>query len=149
MALTTTAVNGCDAGIYLDDSAGTPVDIGGSTNGITLNFTQNVAELRAYGSKWPTRLSCGKDATVNLVVIYSETADEGLDILKDWFFASSPGSRTLTIYLPDKNVGSDKYSGEFVIQDFSIPSTAGEAAPIAVAATLLCNGEVTMVTNAT
>jgi len=81
--------------------------------------------------------------------VYSTATDEGMDVLKNWFFAATPGLRTLTFYLPDKNVGSDKYSGEVVLESLSIPATADEASPIPVTAVLRPSGEFTLVSNAT
>ena len=149
MALTTTSVNSCDAGVWLDTLAGTLTDIGGSSNNVSLNFTLNIGEVKAFGNRWPVRRNCGKDATANLSVIYSTAADEGLDILKDWFFSSAPNSRTMKVYLPDKNVGSDVYSGEWQMESLDVPVAANEATPIVVTAVLKSDGEITLTTNAT
>ena len=149
MAQTSTGINGCDVAIWLDKAGGTLTDISGSSNKIDLNFDQELAMFRTFGSKWPKRLECGKDASFALDVIYSSAADEGLDILKDWFFATDPGARTLKIYVPDKNVGSDVYSCEVRIENLTFSAEAGAADPIMVSASLLPDGEVTLVTNAT
>jgi hypothetical protein len=149
MALTTTSVNACDASVWLDTLAGTSTDISGSSNNVSLNFTLNLGEIKAFGSRWPVRRNCGKDCTATLSVLYSTAADEGLDVLKDWFFSSAPNSRTLKVYLPDKNVGSDLYSGEFQLESLDIPVVANEATPINVTASLKSDGEVTLTTNAT
>lgn len=149
MAQTTTYVNACDASIWLDNSSGTLTDISGSSNTISMEFIQVIGELSTFQQKWPVRLSCRKDATFNLGVVYSTASDEGKDILNDWYFATTPGLRTLTVYLPTKNVGSDKYSGEVVLESLSIPATADDASPIPVTAVLRPSGEFTRVTNAT
>jgi hypothetical protein len=133
-------VNGCDAGIWIDSAAGTPTDISGSSNEYTLDFSMNVGELRNFQSRWPRRLMCGKDAKFAVVVTYTTAADEALDLLRDWFFQSDPAPRTLTFYVPDKNVGSDKYSGEAVLESLSIPVKSGDGAPIAVSASFLPDG---------
>ena len=149
MAETTTAINACDVKVYLDDANGTPVDISGSTNACSMEFENNIGELRVLVTRWPIRLSCGKDATFSLVVVYSTAADEGSDILKDWYFSDETGTRTLTIYIPDKNVGADKYSGEVVMENLAIPVNAGEASPIPVSTNLKPSGSWTLTTNAT
>ena len=114
-----------------------------------LIFPRTVGEGKALGSRWPVRRNCGKDATANLIVIYSTAADEGLDILKDWFFSAAPNSRTMKVYLPDKNVGSDVYSGEWQMESLDVPVAANEATPIVVTAVLKSDGEITLTTNAT
>lgn len=142
MTQTTTAINACDAAIWLDNAAGTPTDVSGSSNSVTLNLANTTAAYRNFQTTWPKRLECGKDGSVDLIVTYSTGSDEGLDILRDWFFATPPGNRTLKFYLPDKNAGSDVYSGEFKIETLVIPATAGEAAPVTVTAHLVPDGAI-------
>ena len=149
MAQTTTHVNACDASIWLDNAAGTPTDISGSSNSITMAFTREIGELRTFQVKWPVRLGCGKDADFALRVVYSTATDEGMDILKNWFFASDPGSRSLHVYIPDKNVGSDHYYGEVTIASFNFNADPTEPGPIPVEASLLPDGPWTLTTAAT
>lgn len=149
MTQTTTAINACDAGIWLDNISGVLKDISGSSNSVTIGLSQTLGAFRNFSSKWPKRLECPKDATFRLVITYSTAADEAIDILQNWFFAASPGARTLKIYLPDKNIGSDVYSAEVRLDSLDIPATAGEAAPITVTANLLPDGEVNFAINAT
>jgi len=149
MAQTTTHVNACDASIWLDNAAGTPVDISGSSNSITMNFTREVGELRTFQVKWPVRLGCGKDATFTLRAVYSTASDEAMDVLKNWYFANDPGSRSLSVYIPDKNVGSDYYYGEVTIASFNFNADPTEPGPIAVEAELLPDGAWTLTTAST
>lgn len=146
---TDTAIVACDAGIWLDNLSGVLKNIGGSANEVAMNFDNPQGAFRTFGSKWPKRLECGKDASYTLSIVYSTATDEGFDILKNWFFAANPGARTCKIYLPNKNVGSDVYSGEFKIQDLKFTPVAGSADPVTVTATLLPTGEVTLAVNAT
>jgi len=149
MTQTTTYINACDASIWLDNSSGTLTDISGSSNNISMEFTQIIGELSTFQQKWPVRLSCRKDCTFTLGAVYSTAADEAIDILNDWFWATTPGLRTLTVYLPDKNVGSDKYAGEVVLETLTIPVVADDASPIPVTAVLRPSGVWTKVSNAT
>jgi hypothetical protein len=149
MALTTTAVNACDAGVWLDDDTGTPRDISGSTNSVTMNFEMDLGALEAFGTRWRTRLDCTKDASFDFTLIYSTAPNEALDILKNWFFAAVPGDRSCSIYIPDKNVGSDHYSFEARLENWSVPATAATGDPIAVSMTLRPNGEVEWTTATT
>jgi len=149
MAQTTTHVNACDASIWLDNSAGTLKDISGSSNSITMNFTREVGELRTFQVKWPVRLGCGKDATFTLRAVYTTATDEAMDILKNWYFAGDPGSRSLHVYIPDKNVGSDHYYGEVTIASFNFNADPTEPGPIAVEAELLPDGAWALTTAST
>ena len=149
MTISTTARNACDIGIRLDNASGTLTDISGSSNAVTLTLSQNVGESRVFGSRWPAREVCGKDAKVALTVLYTTASDEGYDILANWFNETDPQPRTLYLYFPNKNVGSDVYYGEFVLESYETPATAGEAAPIMVSASLLIDGAITYTVAAT
>ena len=143
MALTTTHRNACDVAVWLDNAAGVLKDISGSSNSVTLALSQNIGETRVFGSRWVMRKVCGKDCKITLVIVYSTAADEGADILQNWYNATDPGARTLKVYFPNKNVGSDVYSGEFMLESYEFPATAGEGAPMLVTANLLIDGEMT------
>lgn len=150
MTQTTTHVNACDAGVWLDNASGTPTDISGSSNACDISLEQNIGDMPTFGTDWPRRKACGRDAKVKLVVIYSTAADEGKDLLVDWFFgANHKNARTLSIYIPDKNVGSDVYQGEFVLESLEVPVQAGDGKPIAVTANLSVDGTLSYFTNAT
>lgn len=149
MAQSTTVVNACDASVWLDDALGTPTNISGSSNVVNMDFDQELGEFRTFQSKWKGRLECGKDAAFEIILLYSTTANEAYDILKTWFFAASPGDRSLSVYLPDKNVGSDHYSAEVKLDDFNVPSNHEDPGPITVTMHLLPNGEVSHDTAAT
>lgn len=149
MAETTTTINGCDADIFLDDDADAPVDVSGSSNEIAMTFDNELGEYRTFGSRWRRRTECGKDASFTLQAVYSTAADEAFDLLKTWYFANPPGNRTLSVYLPNKNVGSDHYQGEMKVESLDWTSTAGEGDPIIVTAELKPDGEVTHTTAAT
>lgn len=149
MALTTTAINACNAAVWLDDATGTPRDISGSTNGVTMNFEMELGALEAFGTQWRTRLDCTKDASFDFTLIYSTATNEAVDVLKNWFFAASPGGRTCSIYLPTKDIGSDMYQFEARLESWSVPATAADASPIAVSMTVRPDGAVTHSTAAT
>lgn len=142
MAQTTTHINGCDVVIHLDDDGGTPRDISGSTNRAGLNLGHDLGSYRVHGGDWPNRLDGGKDASLTLAVLYTTASDEGFDLLKQWYFAASPGARTIRIDIPDDSIGSDRYMGEVRIDDLSWTVAANDAAPILVTARLLPDGEI-------
>lgn len=142
MAQTTTHVNACDVSVWLDNLAGTLTDISGSSNGVSMQFSIETGMLRTFQAKWPVRTECGKDAEITLKAVYSTAADEAYDILKNWFFASTPGARSFSCYIPNKNVGSDHYYGEVRLGGgFGFDADPTEPGPIAVEVTLLPDGE--------
>jgi hypothetical protein len=107
------------------------------------NFDLETGAFRTFQSVWQSRLQCGKDASITLNVVFSTTADEGWDALITWYNQDTPGARTMDFYMPDKNVGSDYFTGEFVLENLSWDLDPNEAGPIMVQATLLPDGAVT------
>ena len=148
MAQTTTAVNACDAAVWLDDAAGVQRDISGSSNVVTINFDNDIGEVQTFGSNWKIRLECGQDASFEIVAVYSTTTNEAVDILKNWFFGTR-GDRSLSIYIPDKDVGSDHYSAEVKLDDWEFTASHDDPAAIAVTMRLLPNRAVTWTTAST
>lgn len=148
MPQTTTAVNACDASVWLDDENGTLTDISGSSNTINMEFTNQLGSVSNFATRWPVRLECRKDATFKLTAIYTTAQSEAKDILLNWFF-NFPGNRTLKVYLPDKNVGSDVYTAEVHLATMPITVDASSADPIEISCDLMPEGAVTWVTNAT
>jgi len=140
MALTTTAISACNVGIWLADITETSRDISGSSNSCSIELTLNLGEVNAFQNQWPTRQECGKDASIDLEIIYSEAANEAFDVLKDWFFATNPGRRLMSIYIPDKNVGSDKFTFYARLESLSWTVEAGVADPVMVSASLKPDG---------
>ena len=149
MAQTETAINACDVDIELDDDAGAEKSIKGSSNSLAMNFDKDIKPFRTFGSRWPKRLECGKDASFTLGAVYSSAADEAFDLLKTWYFEADPGARTLNVYIPKKNVGADFYTGEFRLKSMTWSLSPDEAGPVMVQAVLEPSGAVSISTNAT
>ena len=150
MAQTTTHINAADASVWLDNAAGTPVDISGSSNSVTMNFSRELGELNTFQVAYPVRLGCRKDAEITLRIVYSTATDEGADVVKNWYFSSEPiGARTFHLYLPDKNVGSDHYYGEVQLGSFNFTAASDDCSPIAIEAVLMPDGEMSLTTAST
>ncbi len=45
----------------------------------------------------------------------------------DWFFNSLNTSRTVQIDIPNSNAGSERYSGEMILESLDIPLSADDA----------------------
>lgn len=140
MAQTTTSVNACNAVISLDNASGVLTGISGSSNQAGIGVAVETAETKTFEGQWAIKKACKTAATVSLQVLYSTTADEGLDILRDWVFTSPTAARSIQIDVPDGSVGSDRYSGEMVIESFDVPLTADDAGVILCTASLSNDG---------
>ena len=62
--------------------------------------------------------------------------------MRDWAISGVDTARTCVIYVPDKNVGSDMYSAEWVLDSLDIPLDAEDAGPVACSAVLLIDGDI-------
>ncbi|MBK8023518.1 MAG: hypothetical protein IPK19_19315 [Chloroflexi bacterium] len=129
--------------MWIDDAAGSPVDVSGSANRVRMEFTQEVERYRVFGEGWVRRLAAGKDGALTLDVVYSTAADEGLALLRGWFFgAASRTPRTVRVQVPNGSAGSDRYAGEFLLARLALPLDAAQAEPVTVTAELLPHGPV-------
>jgi hypothetical protein len=142
MALTSSAVNACGVVVKLDNVDSVLADISGSSNEVSMDFSNKLGEVKAFGSQWPVRLQCGKDASIKLNVIYTQSDDEGLTILREWYFGNT-GAKTLQVDIPNSDVGGDRYTMEVLIEKMSVPTKADEAGPIMVSCDLKPTGVVT------
>jgi len=148
MAQSTTVVNDCDVVVTLDNNSGIPTDISGSTNAVQIRITNDVAAYRRVDNDWPVRKVLGKDATVDIVALYSTADTEALDSLRTWAAEAIAydNGRTLQIDVPDSTAGSDRYYMEVLIENLDIPLAADNAGPITVSATLASTGGLTVST---
>jgi len=145
MAQSTTVVNGCDTVIMIDGEAGTLVDISGTTNQLGMEFTITSEMWRSFASRYPGRLTCGKDMTASLVVVYSPTVGEGRELVEEWYHTSDGDARSFQFDISDASVGSLRYSGEGVIEGYVVENIeAGNAAAIQISFTILAAGEITL-----
>jgi len=145
MPQTTTAINACVARVYLDNAAGTLTDISGSSAKVTMNLTIEEGNVRTLEGVWPLRRTCKKDAAISIDVVYTTTADEGFDLLRDWFFnaATYNTARSIRLDLPDSSAGSDRYQGEVLLTNLTWDTDAAAAQPIVATANLLPANDLT------
>ncbi len=153
MAQTTTAINECNVTIRLDNASGTLTDVSGSSNAVSLAFTNAPVEFKHYDDDNPTRLLVGQDLTIDIVAVYSTTDDEALDLLRDWSTGGISGvdERTIRISIPDETEGSDRYEAEVIPTALDVPFAADNAGPVIVSASLAGTGaySVSQVTTST
>lgn len=146
MPATTTAITACNAVVNLDNSGGTLVDISGSSNEVQIDLENNVGEFKPFGTAWPVRLVCGKDASISFKAVYSMNAAEAKALLNQWYFGGNDGARTLRVDAPDSNTGSDRYQAEVVLESLSIPMKADDATPIPISAEFKTASAMTLTT---
>lgn len=141
MAQTSTHISADDCVITLDNESGTPTDISGSSNTIEINIETPVNTGNTFEGSSPLSW-VGKDQTnISLVVWYSTTTGEGLDILKQWKFGSNRATaRSIQIDIPDSSSGSDRYYGEVNLGNLAIPMNADGGTGVQVTADLTNDG---------
>lgn len=144
MTVTTTPVVATNCVIKLDNAAGSPTDISGSSNRVELSLEHGVGEFRPFSTQWKSRVVVGKDVGVTLNIVCSTATDEAFDILKNWYFGGDDSARTLTIQVPDGSPGSDQYEGEFVLMSAPVSLDAEADEVVMVSAELRSHGEVTL-----
>jgi hypothetical protein len=144
MPATTTAVNACGVSIFLDDEGGTLRDISGSSNEISLKFENKLGDFKVFGDGSTYRIECGLDSSLEITVLYTRTANEGMDILKKW--RELRGLRTVQINTPTNTPGADRYMGEYLWETIDLPFKADESKPIMVKAVLKPSGYVDLST---
>lgn len=142
MATTTTAKNACSARIWLDNASAALTEVSGSSAKITLALKSDIGEFKVFDDAWRYRLECGRDWEFGMDVIYSTTADEAFDLLRDWWFGAR-GSRSVRIDMPDSSTGSDRYTGEVFIEALEWEMASDEAGPVMVSATFKPTGAIT------
>lgn len=140
MAETSTAINACNARVYMDNAQGALVEVTGSANKAELNKSRETADYTVFGSDWKRRLQCKKDGSLDLTFIYTTAANEGIDLLQQWFDAG--GLRTWVIDENGGATGNDRHTGEFFLTELGIPHDSSEAGPIMVTASLLPDGAI-------
>lgn len=143
MAQTTNAVNACNVVLTVDDSTGTPVDISGSANQASMDFTVQSAETFTFEGDWAIKKSCKKAVALTIQTLYTLNDAEGSNIMEDWFHNSSGTSRTVQIEVPDSSGGSFSYSGEFILESYGLPVSADDAGVILLSFSLSNDGAVT------
>lgn len=141
MAQTTTYITACDAVIKLENLEGSMLDVSGSTNAVDIDLQQPAGTpLRTFGSRFPVRGQCGKDATIGFRAVYSTAQAEAMNILKDWYENHPGTTRKLQVFLPDAAEGSDKYEFDTLLTRLPVNAESGNADPILVAAELVPTG---------
>ncbi len=144
MPQSTTVRNGKDSHILLDDTAGVPVDVSGTGNQWGLELDNLTGQAFTFAGDFPRTIDGKKNATLNVRFVFSPTANEGADLLRDCW--NNQGNRTVQIDYPDASVGSERIIGEFVLDDLSFDAEAEDGTPLMFEATLLPDGELTLTT---
>lgn len=143
MTATTSAIVATDCVIKLDNAAGALVDISGQSNRVEIQLQNTIAEFRPFSTQWKQRKVVGKDAPVTVAGVYSSNDAEARGLLMGWWSGGTDTARTLEIYAPDENAGSDKISGEFVLSNFQTTLDSEADDFVRWTAELMPNGTVT------
>lgn len=138
MTATTTAINGCNAAIYVDDISGSPTEYSGSANSFELSFSKTIGEYVTFQDTHMKRLECKKDGSLTFQIMYTTSPTEARAMLSEWWEAG--GIRTISIYPNGNDAGEEEYTGEFILSEFSFSGAADDANPIAISVTCVPNG---------
>ena len=149
MPQTTEAVNACDAEVFLDNAAGALQDISGSSNQVSFTWNNSIGEFNTFGAPWRALQECGKAIDVTLNAVYSLPEAEATAILLDWWYAVPSGRRTLEVNMPDNNVGSDHFEGEYRLESLSATMDPGDPSATIVTANMKSDLVQTHTTTAT
>lgn len=149
MALTSTVIVATNCEVWLDDNSDSPTDLSGSSISAELTFENTIGEWRNFTSPWMRRKTVGKNGSLSLTAVYSTGSSEAFEILKNWYFNDADDARTVSLYTPDKNVGSDHYSGEYVLSSLSWTQDAEADDIVRVTAELMSHDEITLSTTGT
>lgn len=146
MAQSTTVVNGCDVVIQFDGEAGTLVDISGTANEVGMTFPITSELWRSFASRYPGRLTCGKDMTGTVKLSYSPTVGEGRELVEEWYHTSNGAARSFQVDIPDSGVGGLRYSGEVIMDDGYVIETiaAGDAKAVEITFNIAAAGDITL-----
>lgn len=137
MPATSTAVNACGVRIWIDDEKGQLANVSGSANEFNLEFSKELGEFKVFGEGSYNRLECGKDAQLDITVLFTTATREGFDILKRWLVLG--GKRTIRIEVP---ASGDVWQGEYLLEKLPIGGKADDAKPIMVKASFKPDGAV-------
>jgi hypothetical protein len=138
---TTTAINGCDLTVKIDNSSGVLQDVSGTSNQIRMDRSLRISDdVYTFGTKFPIVKTCGKKATISARFIYSQDEAEAIQLLNDWYENHSEDPRTVQIDMPDSLPGSDRYTYEALLENLNVQQEAGDANPTLVEATFRPTG---------
>ncbi len=144
MDQTSTAITACDVVAKLDNDAGVLVDISGASNRISIRRTTRVSGgTYTFGSAFPVRKACGKDAEITFRAVYTEDEAEARHLLEEWYENHYSQARTLQVDVPDGDAGSQRYSFEVLLESLNFDAEAGSAEPVLMEAVLRPTGTFT------
>jgi hypothetical protein len=130
MAQTTTKIAACNAVVEIDNTAGSVVNISGSTNKADLSLSKDIGEGTTFEGDYKLRTECKRDASLSISIIWSTALGEARDLLEEWFDLG--GSRTISVYPNGTTIGSRFYTGEWKLSGLSIPIDSSSADPIKI-----------------
>lgn len=143
MAQTTDGQNACAVVVQVDNAAGALTDISGSATEASLDFSSNSGRTFTFDGDFPITKICKSEVSMSLNVVWSLNDAEGSNLLEDWKINSPTAARTVSVSIPNNAGGSIIYSGEWVLENLSIPLSASSAEVIVISASLLNDGTIT------
>lgn len=140
MVQTTSAIDGCNVNVMLDDDGGTPVDVSGSSNQVSFGRTRQIGEAHTFTGEFPIRVQCKRDASLSIRALYTTLTDEMRDLLDLW--DDSGGLRTIAYSPAGGNAGDVQYVGEYFLSSLDMSAEAGNADPLTIEAEFMPSGAI-------
>ncbi|MDD5000877.1 MAG: hypothetical protein PHO55_07830 [Thiomonas arsenitoxydans] len=143
MAATTTCANALNCRVYLDTGAGVLTDISGSSASVEMSPSSQIGDFRVFLSRWRLRQVGGSDITFVLNTVYTTAADEGYDIIRDWYWGPNwQVARTVQFDIPKNLANSERITCEVHLAEIPMTLDPDDPGPIMVTATLMPTGDV-------
>ena len=119
MAKTSTPVYKQQAVTSIDNASGTLTDITSTNSTITVALQRQSSETYVFGDDTAIQGIGKSTGTVSGTIVYSTNATEARAMYNQWYFSAEGTARTVTVDVPDSSTGSDRYSGELVLNSFT------------------------------
>lgn len=89
------------------------------------NMNNNIQQFHTIDSRIPKTTIGGWTGSFTISVVRDPSPTSLHRVLQDWQLENPPGSRTVQIDMPDSDPGSERISGEVIIQSYTPGQVSG------------------------
>jgi hypothetical protein len=142
MATVTNAYNAKNCNFQIQRHDLTMFDFSGFLTGGDLEGENNVGDFAVYEDDWMYNLVGKKSISGTLQIIASTGAGSLLRWANEWFFNDHQAARRIILSMPNKNVGSERLDGHYLLKTIPWSTDPGEPGPMKIALAIVGTGEV-------
>lgn len=143
-------INMINADVYLDDSDGTQHNISGSSAQIQFQFDHRLGTYQTFADDWDRTLPGPRGGTGTLTLLYTPTANEGFDLVRDWYLESFTERDPRTLRCDGSTeIGYVQVIGEIQLNSFSFTGDANQGQPVQVSVSFTFHGAISIGTSTT